>query len=51
MRTFKLWFDVGLKRYTTKVASAQNAAGCGLMQDLKDIQQVLNQTTFAGVVV
>ena len=35
----ELWFDVGIKRYTTEMARAKNIIGCGLMQESKDIQQ------------
>ena len=34
-----LWFDVGIKRYTTSWYSDVMAFGCGLMQESKDIQQ------------
>ena len=34
-----LWFDVGIKRYTTKQKSNKKGASCGLMQESKDIQQ------------
>ena len=27
----KLWFDVGIKRYTTPAAKAARPASCGLM--------------------
>ena len=36
--TLQLWFDVGYKRYTTKDEAEAQYDGCGLMQDIKDIQ-------------
>ena len=33
-----LWFDVGIKRYTTKNALHGLFDSCGLMQESKDIQ-------------
>ena len=36
--TFKLWFDVGIKRYTTDVKFVVDTDSCGLMQESKDIQ-------------
>ena len=35
---FQLWFDVGIKRYTTPKALKYAAFSCGLMQESKDIQ-------------
>ena len=35
----KLWFDVGIKRYTTDSQSWSIREGCGLMQESKDIQR------------
>ena len=35
----KLWFDVGIKRYTTVWDYNALHASCGLMQESKDIQQ------------
>ena len=35
----QLWFDVGIKRYTTAGELEGAATGCGLMQESKDIQQ------------
>ena len=42
-----LWFDVGIKRYTTKNYRGVQEGSCGLMQESKDIQQknVNNNTT------
>ena len=34
----KLWFDVGIKRYTTHYRERQPHGSCGLMQESKDIQ-------------
>ena len=34
-----LWFDVGIKRYTTSRRMKRKSVGCGLMQESKDIQQ------------
>ena len=34
-----LWFDVGIKRYTTEGRNNKQNEGCGLMQESKDIQQ------------
>ena len=39
----KLWFDVGIKRYTTKWLNKIRRISCGLMQETKDIQQVEQQ--------
>ena len=33
-----LWFDVGIKRYTTLALPLAQAHSCGLMQESKDIQ-------------
>ena len=35
-----LWFDVGIKRYTTGGIRTLLLQGCGLMQESKDIQPV-----------
>ena len=35
----ELWFDVGYKRYTTRALNKIGEDGCGLMQDIKDIQR------------
>ena len=35
-----LWFDVGVKRYTTRKNAKYLSPCCGLMQESKDIQQV-----------
>ena len=35
-----LWFDVGIKRYTTKGAVGIRPTSCGLMQESKDIQLI-----------
>ena len=35
----KLWFDVGIKRYTTQGRLVQGYVSCGLMQESKDIQR------------
>ena len=29
--TAQLWFDVGIKRYTTGILVAEKSVGCGLM--------------------
>ena len=34
----KLWFDVGIKRYTTTNHMIVQLQSCGLMQESKDIQ-------------
>ena len=34
----ELWFDVGIKRYTTKNIIIKKLISCGLMQESKDIQ-------------
>ena len=34
-----LWFDVGIKRYTTNSKKRKRKNSCGLMQESKDIQQ------------
>ena len=34
----ELWFDVGIKRYTTTYLKHKQHEGCGLMQESKDIQ-------------
>ena len=34
----KLWFDVGIKRYTTASVAEELGTSCGLMQESKDIQ-------------
>ena len=34
-----LWFDVGIKRYTTSDKIQEKRKSCGLMQESKDIQQ------------
>ena len=36
-----LWFDVGIKRYTTTSPKEQARTRCGLMQESKDIQQCI----------
>ena len=36
-----LWFDVGIKRYTTQEDNSSCDYGCGLMQESKDIQQAI----------
>ena len=41
MKNLRLWFDVGIKRYTTKEKTNYRPIGCGLMQESKDIQPVL----------
>ena len=38
--TVALWFDVGIKRYTTVPGNIPRANRCGLMQESKDIQQL-----------
>ena len=35
---YMLWFDVGIKRYTTTTCKLARATRCGLMQESKDIQ-------------
>ena len=40
----ELWFDVGIKRYTTWRLSTLSMASCGLMQESKDIQPYLLDT-------
>ena len=35
----ELWFDVGIKRYTTRHILEPDGNCCGLMQESKDIQQ------------
>ena len=34
----RLWFDVGIKRYTTANDQQDTGSRCGLMQESKDIQ-------------
>ena len=36
---WELWFDVGIKRYTTNGKADGRIARCGLMQESKDIQR------------
>ena len=36
-----LWFDVGVKRYTTTFKRYINSLRCGLMQESKDIQHCI----------
>ena len=43
-KLYKLWFDVGIKRYTTDEKSNVISISCGLMQESKDIQ--LNNVIF-----
>ena len=40
----QLWFDVGIKRYTTIITLADGRKRCGLMQESKDIQPINNRT-------
>ena len=35
----RLWFDVGIKRYTTTWIIGFQNSSCGLMQESKDIQR------------
>ena len=35
----ELWFDVGIKRYTTNNFLYNTNYSCGLMQESKDIQR------------
>ena len=35
---YELWFDVGVKRYTTAGVWTLDSPSCGLMQESKDIQ-------------
>ena len=37
--TLSLWFDVGIKRYTTVDLEGKTSKSCGLMQESKDIQR------------
>ena len=37
----ELWFDVGIKRYTTQKRLPLQRTSCGLMQESKDIQHSL----------
>ena len=39
MKLIELWFDVGIKRYTTTNNIRYEKDCCGLMQESKDIQQ------------
>ena len=39
-----LWFDVGIKRYTTEKRKSPTIQCCGLMQESKDIQHCQIQT-------
>ena len=43
-----LWFDVGIKRYTTFEFLLQNTPSCGLMQESKDIQRHLDRPLEPG---
>ena len=47
----RLWFDVGYKRYTTGLSVRKTGRGCGLMQDIKDIQPATKIVTKFCVVV
>ena len=38
MQAAMLWFDVGIKRYTTDIILNPILQSCGLMQESKDIQ-------------
>ena len=42
-----LWFDVGIKRYTTDELLEYINEGCGLMQESKDIQHKTDIYSFA----
>ena len=46
-----LWFDVGIKRYTTAKSLPLRSSSCGLMQESKDIQPAADVTDKYGVVV
>ena len=46
-----LWFDVGVKRYTTDKEVFPEGAGCGLMQESKDIQHAKVRRIGESVVV
>ena len=46
-----LWFDVGIKRYTTYAIHKIKELSCGLMQESKDIQQVEEKSEGDRVVV
>ena len=39
IKKYWLWFDVGIKRYTTNETIQGEVDSCGLMQESKDIQQ------------
>ena len=48
----KLWFDVGIKRYTTGEVIIEEMISCGLMQESKDIQpigEVIIEVTSCGL--
>ena len=47
----QLWFDVGIKRYTTQQFNQFSPSGCGLMQESKDIQHSNGKRFFDAVVV
>ena len=47
----ELWFDVGIKRYTTATAAGRNRDRCGLMQESKDIQRGVITLVCPAVVV
>ena len=47
----QLWFDVGIKRYTTVAIDTTKQTGCGLMQESKDIQRILVDIVPGAVVV
>ena len=47
----KLWFDVGIKRYTTTQRMDELQHSCGLMQESKDIQLLGNVDDEQAVVV
>ena len=47
----KLWFDVGIKRYTTGKQEIPDMFSCGLMQESKDIQLLPKEEKYQGVVV
>ena len=46
-----LWFDVGIKRYTTKNKIRIIKLSCGLMQESKDIQHAATALVMNEVVV
>ena len=46
-----LWFDVGIKRYTTIPLLEKKVICCGLMQESKDIQPEETTSEKADVVV